>query len=175
MRVAKILIAAGLVAGVFPVRAQDEPAAVFAEANDLFRQANQMQATAPQQASDLYRKAALRYQHLIDERGIRNSKLFYNLANTYHQLDDIGRAIVNYRRAERLDPVDMNVLSNLEHARSRRQDKLDSDHWRPGTQDAAVLALRVLHKHSSSAVRVCMAALVDPTGDALARQGLGAA
>ena len=127
MRVTRILLLACLVAGLPVLRAQGEPAKVFAEANDLFRRANQVQATAPQQASELYRKAVLRYRHLIDEVGIRNSKLFYNLANTYHQLDDIGRAIVNYRRAERLDPADPNLLRNLEHARSRRQDKLDSD------------------------------------------------
>ena len=104
LRVAWILLLVCLVAGVPVVRAQGEAEEVFAEANDLFRQANQVQATAPQQASDLYRKAVLRYRHLIDEVGIRNSKLFYNLANTYHQLGDIGRAIVNYRRARAARP-----------------------------------------------------------------------
>ena len=149
MRVAQTLLLTGLVVGMPVLRAQGEPAAVFGEANDLFRQANQMQANAPQQASDLYRKAVLRYRHLIDERGVRNSKLFYNLANTYHQLDDIGRAIVNYRRAERLDPVDPNVLRNLEHARSRRQDKLDSN-----TGGQALKTLLFWHYELSVSTRV---------------------
>ena len=53
---------------------------------------------------DLYRGRLLRYEHLIGELGLRNSKLYYNLGNAYYQLDRHCRAIVNYRRAERLDP-----------------------------------------------------------------------
>ncbi len=149
MRVTRILLLAVLVAGVPLARGQDGPDKVFAEANDLFRQANEIQTTAPQQSNELYRKAALRYEHLIEERGIRNSKLFYNLANAYHQLDDLGRAIVNYRRAERLDPVDRNVLRNLDHARSRRQDKLDSD-----TGGQALKTLLFWHYEFSASTRI---------------------
>ena len=58
--------------------------------------------------------AALHCQHLIDKRSIRNSKLFYNVANSSHQLDEIGCAIVNYRRAERFDPIECGVVGNVE-------------------------------------------------------------
>jgi hypothetical protein len=47
------------------------------------------------------------------------------LANAYFQAGDIGRAILNYRKAERLDPGDLNVQRNLAFARTKRFDKLD--------------------------------------------------
>ena len=127
MRFARLLLLPALLSGPAALAAQDDPSAVFAEANDLFRQANELRSTDPRQAMDLYRRSALRYEHLIGELGLRNSKLYYNLGNAYYQLDDIGRAIVNYRRAERLDPGDANLLRNLEHARAQRQDRFDSD------------------------------------------------
>lgn len=106
--------------------AEEDAATVFAEANELFDEGNRLQGSNPQEAARLYRSAALRYEHLLGERGIRNAKLHYNLGNAYHQLDDIGRAILNYRRAERLDPSDANVQRNLAYARSRRQDRLEA-------------------------------------------------
>lgn len=123
--------------------------AVFEEANEAFGRANELRANDPQQAADLYRRSALRYRHLLDEFGIRNSKLYYNLANAYFQLDDLGRAIVNYRRAEALDPGDPNVLRNLEHARSRRQDKLDA-----GSRGQALQTLLFWHFEFSTGTRM---------------------
>ncbi len=126
MRGACCFFSAWLLVGAAALPAQEDPAAVFAEANELFRQANQLRSSHPDQAAALYRRAALRYENLLGERGIRNSKLHYNVGNAYFQLGDIGRAILNYRRAERLDPGDLNVQRNLEYSRSTRKDKLDS-------------------------------------------------
>ena len=39
-------------------------------------------------------------------------------------MGDLGRAILNYRRAQLLLPGDPDLLSNLEYARSRRADKI---------------------------------------------------
>lgn len=111
-------------AALLPAAAQD-PAAIFDEANSFFQQANGMQASNPETARNLYRRAALRYERLISEVGIRNGKLYYNLANTYFQMDDIGRAILNYRRALRLNPSDPNLNRNLAFARTRRYDKFE--------------------------------------------------
>ncbi len=118
----RLLLAA--LAALLPAAAQDA-AAVFDEANAFFRQANQLQANDPEAARALYRRAALRYERLIAESGIRNAKLYYNLGNAYFQMDDIGRAILNYRRAQRLDPSDPNVDRNLAFARTRRYDKFE--------------------------------------------------
>ena len=126
MKVLLVFLLAAAHASTTPVRAQPPAADVFAEANELFRQANQLSANSPQQAAATYRRAALRYESLIRERGIANSRLYYNLGNAHFQLNDIGRAILNYRKAQRIDPGDPNVLRNLDHARATRKDKLDA-------------------------------------------------
>lgn len=149
MSFARLWLAAGLLASVGAASAQEDPLGVFAEANELFRQGNQAQASDPTNADESYRRAALRYQHLIEERGIRNSKLYYNLANAHHQLGDIGFAIVNYRRAERLDPGDANVRRNLEQARSRRQDKFN-----PAAGNQTLRTLLFWHFEFASSTRV---------------------
>ena len=111
--------------GLLP--AQQSAEAVFAEANAFFRSGNELLATDPQGAAGMYVRAALRYESLVGGRGIANSKLHYNLANAYFRMDDIGRAILNYRKAARLDPADRNVMRNLAHARATRKDRLEPE------------------------------------------------
>ena len=84
MRSAARLAAVGLVALGASLLAQSD-AELFAEANDAFRQANELRPTNPDQAAELYRRAALRYDRLLGEREISNSKLYCNLANAYFQ------------------------------------------------------------------------------------------
>ena len=40
--------------------------------------------------------------------------------------EDLGRAILNYRRAEKLDASDLNIKKNLTFARSRRADRVET-------------------------------------------------
>lgn len=101
--------------------AQEQARAVYDEANRMFRQAGEQ--TDPRQAFGLYQSAALRYERLIEEGGIRNEKLFYNLGNAYYRSGDFGRAILSYRRAQALAPSDANVRQNLEAARAARIDR----------------------------------------------------
>jgi len=103
-----------------------EAEALFREANAAFREANELMASDPQEAGDLYEKAILRYERIIRDGGIRNGKLYYNLGNAYFRIDDLGRAILNYRRAEELRPNDANLLQNLEFARQRRTDRIEA-------------------------------------------------
>jgi hypothetical protein len=56
---------------------------------------------------------------------VHNAKLYYNLANAYLLKEDVGRAILNYRRAAALDGSDLNIQKNLTFARSQRIDKVD--------------------------------------------------
>ncbi len=98
---------------------------IFAEANSLFRQANEQSATDPDAARETYAKAILRFERLIREGGIENGKLYYNIGNAHFRARDIGRAIVNYRRAYDLMPHDANLVQNLEFARSRRVDRIE--------------------------------------------------
>jgi tetratricopeptide (TPR) repeat protein len=95
------------------------------EANGLFRQANEVSVRDPAAGRELYQRAVLRFERLVREGGIRNGKLFYNTGNAYFRAGDIGRAILNYRRAERYSPRDTNLRQNLAYARLSRPDKFD--------------------------------------------------
>lgn len=75
-----------------------------------------------------YEEAARTYQHLVG-LGYEDPTLYYNLANSYYKSDDLGRAILNYLRANRLAPFDEDIAANLEFV--RRQ--LDS----PNSREAA--------------------------------------
>ncbi len=97
----------------------------FREANDLFREANQIAAADPSQAFDLYQRSARRYERIIDEGGIENGRLYYNLGNAYFRMNDIGRAILNYRKAEQYIAGDANLRQNLRYARTRRLDRFE--------------------------------------------------
>jgi tetratricopeptide (TPR) repeat protein len=96
---------------------------LFNQANQFFREAN---ATTddPDKAQKLYEKAILNYEKIINDAGVKNPKLYYDLGNAYFLKEDIGRAILNYRRAENLDKADTNIQKNLAFARSRRIDKV---------------------------------------------------
>ena len=94
---------------------------LFNQANQFFREANTT-TDDPEKAQKLYEKAILNYEKIISDGRIKNSKLYYNLGNAYFLKEDMGRAILNYRRAQRLDKADTNIQKNLTFARSRRID-----------------------------------------------------
>lgn len=98
---------------------------LYRQARELFRQANDTSAADPQAAELLYRKALARYEKIAWEGGIRNGKLFYNIGNTYFTLGEIGKAILNYKRAERFIPNDPNLRQNLQFAKARRIDRIE--------------------------------------------------
>jgi tetratricopeptide (TPR) repeat protein len=58
----------------------------------------------------------------IAGEGVTNDKLFYNLGNTYYKKNDLGRSILWYERALRLNPEDPDLKFNLEFVRSRVKD-----------------------------------------------------
>jgi tetratricopeptide (TPR) repeat protein len=79
-----------------------------------------------QQASAAYVKgdfktAADLYQQLIDQ-GVKRSEVYFDLGNAYYQLHDLGRALVNYRRAEELITRDEDLRLNLARVRVQRVD-----------------------------------------------------
>jgi tetratricopeptide (TPR) repeat protein len=122
-----MLLATGLFVSVSIAETLDDAqvADLYAQAKDLFRQANEMAARSPGQAEDLYAKAAMRYERIIREGRIQNGKLYYNLGNVYFRMKDLGRAILNYRRAEQYIPNDPNLKQNLDYARERRRDEIE--------------------------------------------------
>jgi tetratricopeptide (TPR) repeat protein len=122
-----MLLAEGFSAMALRAESLDEAqvADLYTQAKDFFRQANELAAASPEQAEDLYRKAAMRYERILREGGIQNGKLYYNLGNVYFRLKDLGRAILNYRRAEQYIPNDPNLKQNLDYAREKRLDDIE--------------------------------------------------
>jgi len=94
------------------------------QANTFFHQANAQVQDDPAQAKELYEQAILRYRKIIDEGQIANGYLYYNIANAYLLKGDVGRAILHYRRAEKLGMVGQELAKNLAFARSKRLDQV---------------------------------------------------
>jgi tetratricopeptide (TPR) repeat protein len=104
--------------------AESDKTELYSQGLDFFHQATEISASKPEIAKDLYAKSLLRFNLLVEEGDVRNGKLFYNIGNINFLLEDIGRAILNYRRAEQFIPNDPNLVKNLAYARNMRQDKL---------------------------------------------------
>jgi tetratricopeptide (TPR) repeat protein len=117
-----LLIAAG--ASAEEKLSKQQLYSTFNQANDAFRQANST-VDDTDKANSLYENAILGYEKIIREGRVENPKLYYNLANAYLLKGDIGRAVLNYRRAERLDRSDSDIHKNLAFARSRCVDKVE--------------------------------------------------
>jgi len=114
----------GQAAKASPALPRDQLYALLQEANTAFQAANA--ANTPEGAKPLYDRAILLYEKIVDQGGIQNAKLYYNLANAYLLKEDLGRAILNYRRAARLDSSDLNLQKNLAFARSQRVDRVET-------------------------------------------------
>lgn len=71
-----------------------------------------------------YKEAADIYESIL-AAGVRDSDLYYNLGNSYFKQGDLGQAILNYRRAHRLNPRDSDIRVNLTIARAQTLDQLE--------------------------------------------------
>ncbi|MBP2681726.1 MAG: hypothetical protein H6Q78_1589, partial [Candidatus Krumholzibacteriota bacterium] len=83
---------------------------------DLFAEGN-----ALYEAGD-YESAIDRYTSVV-KAGVADKDLYYNLANAYYKIDDLGRAVLFYERAHRVAPRDRDVRENLGLVRSQLRDK----------------------------------------------------
>ena len=84
-----------------------------------------------QQADSAYNKedyasASRLYNKYLQEVG-QSPTVLYNLANTYYRMGSIGRAIINYERALRLDPSFTDARTNLDYVNSKILDKPEDD------------------------------------------------
>ena len=70
-----------------------------------------------------YDDAITIYESVIDNKGGAVA-LYYNLGNAYFRNNMIGKAILNYERALRLDPTDKDAKTNLEYALSMTKDEV---------------------------------------------------
>lgn len=96
---------------------------ILNEALKAFDTGSALRQSNPTEAGKLFRTAAGRFQTLVDA-GLRNGRLYYNLANAYLECGQLGRAILNYRRAQEFIPEDARLVANLRYARSLRRNQL---------------------------------------------------
>lgn len=72
-----------------------------------------------------FSEAAQTFESIAME-GINNPYLFYNIGNAYLKAEDIGRAVLWYERALKINPGDPDLNFNLAHARGRVKDKIET-------------------------------------------------
>ncbi len=92
-----------------PVRA-DHNQYLFDQANKLYQQ-------------EQYAEAIARYLEIISA-GYESWQLYYNLGNAYYKSRQIGRAILYYERAARLNPKNEDIQFNLQLANLSVVDKI---------------------------------------------------
>ncbi|MCK5269269.1 MAG: tetratricopeptide repeat protein [Sedimentisphaerales bacterium] len=107
---------------------QQELVELTDQAGGLFRQANDLAKSEPGLARTLYEQTILRYKKIIEEGHITNAPLYYNIGNAYLLMGDVGRAILNYRRAQQFageasEPAG-NLRKNLQTALEQRRDEV---------------------------------------------------
>jgi len=106
---------------------REQVSGFYTEAVMMFRKANEFALTNPGKAKMLYQSSVMRFDRIAEDGGIENGKLYYNIGNAYFRMNDLGMAILNYRRAEALIPDDANLRHNLQYARSRRIDRIEEE------------------------------------------------
>lgn len=83
---------------------------VLKKANDLYIKGN-------------YEAAAKLYETVLQNEGVA-PELYYNLGNAYYKSNEIGRSILNYERALRLNPSFDDARYNLEIAQLKVVDNI---------------------------------------------------
>ncbi len=71
-----------------------------------------------------FEKALDNYEKILDE-GYESNALYYNLGNSYYKIGALGKAILNYERALKLNPSDEDARYNLKIANARIIDKIN--------------------------------------------------
>ncbi len=93
-----------------------------ADVVQLFKEANQLYADGKfTEAVKTYEKAA---------QVKPTAEIYYNLGNAYFKNKELGKAILNYERARKLDPRDPDIISNLSYANRLIEYKIeDKRNW----------------------------------------------
>ena len=84
---------------------------LFAEGNRLYQEGD-------------FAGAAASYGAVI-EGGFESAEVYYNLGNAHFRLGETARAVLNYRRAARLDPGNDDIRANLALVNQRLQDRIE--------------------------------------------------
>lgn len=95
----------GMGLGTSWAMSRDEALEHFVKANLLYKQ-------------EKYQEAVQEYQQIL-QSGWESGPLYYNLGNSYFKAGDLGRAILNFSRAQRFLPRDADLKANLQFARAQ--------------------------------------------------------
>ncbi len=76
-------------------------------------------------AEKKYKEAIASYESLLQD-GYNSYKLHYNLGNAYYKNKELGKAIYHYELANKLEPNNEDVLTNLRIANEKTIDKIES-------------------------------------------------
>jgi tetratricopeptide (TPR) repeat protein len=131
-----------------PGLSREQRLVALVKAQEAFERGTRLACEDPDAAAQAFCESAAAFQSVIDS-GVENGRLYYDLANAQLQLNDLGHAIANYLRAQRLIPGDGRLEANLQYARSLRRDQFD--------QSAGQALLRTLgfwHYHLSARTRL---------------------
>ncbi len=99
---------------------------LFSEAQALFTKGLNLQG---ERKRLVMLKVAGQFQTLIGEFGIENGHLYYNIGNAYYEAGEKGKAILNYRKAERLIPGFVDLRYNLDQVRRELNLPADKANW----------------------------------------------
>jgi tetratricopeptide (TPR) repeat protein len=81
-----------------------------------------------QQAGEYYRNGefdnAIKIYEDLSSDGYVGTSLYFNMANTYYRIGQLGRAILNYEKALKLAPSDEDVKHNLAFANLSTVDRI---------------------------------------------------
>ncbi len=102
---------------------RDEAVKLFADANENYLQAMKLIASKNITEADRHFKEATTQYEAILTGGFKNGQVYYNLGNTYYRRGELGKAIVNYRRAVRFLPRNADLNANLRLTKGAIEDK----------------------------------------------------
>ena len=71
-----------------------------------------------------YKESITAYETILNE-GQVSYKLYYNLGNAYYKNNELGKAIYNYELANKLQPNNKDVKTNLRIANEKTIDKIE--------------------------------------------------
>jgi len=86
--------------------------------SDIFQQANQAY------RSEKYQEAADLYQKILSQ-GYESAEVYFNLGNCFYRLGEIGKSVLYYEKARRLNPHDPDIQYNLELANLKVIDRIE--------------------------------------------------
>ncbi|MEJ2880025.1 tetratricopeptide repeat protein [Pedobacter sp. GR22-6] len=89
------------------------------QATSLFKKGN------VQYEKGRYEEALKSYQEVLD-KGYQNAELYYNLGNAHYKMGEMPAAVLNYEKAQKLEPGDEDIRLNLQLANSKITDKFEA-------------------------------------------------